>query len=218
MGGFRLGLGPRRVERDVDAELAFHIDMRVRRLVERGMEPAAARAEALRQFGDWNGVRAELVAMDTQREKTVRRANFFAELWQDTVYAGRALRHNLGFAFVVVLSLAVGIGANTAIFTLIDALLLRPLPVPAADELVVIGRCRPPQQRLRGLAPRRPLSPIRSTPSVSRNPAAAAAVLPRPAGPGARPHAGVGGERARGSARAAASSAATTSRCSACRR
>ena len=139
MARFRLGLGPRRAERDVDAELTFHVDMRARRLVERGMEPAAARAEALRKFGDWDSVRAELVAKDIQREKTVRRANFFAEMWQDTVYATRALRHNLGFAFVVVLSLAVGIGANTAIFTLIDALLLRPLPVRAADELVVIG-------------------------------------------------------------------------------
>ena len=139
MAGFRLNLGPRRVERDVDAELAFHLDMRVRRLLERGLDPAAARAEALRQFGDWDGVRGELVAMDTRREKTVRRAHFLAELRQDTAYAVRALRHNLGFALVVVLSLAVGIGANTAIFTLIDALLLRALPVPAADELVVIG-------------------------------------------------------------------------------
>ena len=139
MGLFRLDLGPRRVERDVDAELAFHLDMRARRLVERGLDPAAARAEALRQFGDWDGVRAELVAMDTQREKTVRRANYLTELRQDTAYAVRALRHNLGFALVVVLSLAVGIGANTSIFTLIDALLLRPLPVPEVGELVVIG-------------------------------------------------------------------------------
>ena len=136
---FRLDLGLRRVERDVDAELGFHLDMRARRLVERGLDPAEARAEALRQFGNWDGVRDELVAMDTQREKTVRLANYLAELRQDTSYAFRALRHNLGFALVVVLSLAVGIGANTAVFTLIDALLLRPLPVPQADELVVIG-------------------------------------------------------------------------------
>ncbi len=139
MARFRLHLGPRRAERDVDAELTFHLDMRVRRLVERGLDPTAARAEALRQFGDWDGVRSELVAIDTEREKVVRRANYLAELRQDTSYAIRALRHNLGFALVVVLSLAVGIGANTAIFTLIDALLLRPLPVPGADELVVIG-------------------------------------------------------------------------------
>jgi hypothetical protein len=75
MARFRLDLGPRRVERNVDAELNFHLDMRTRRLVERGMEPAAARSEALRQFGDLSGVRAELVALDTQQEKIVRRTN-----------------------------------------------------------------------------------------------------------------------------------------------
>jgi predicted permease len=136
---FRLDLGPHRVERDVDAELAFHLDMRVRRLVERGMDPAAARAQALQQFGDWDTVRSEMLDIDHQQEKAVKRANYFTELRQDTLYALRSLRHNLGFALVIVLSLAIGIGANTAIFTLIDALLLRPLPVPNADELVAIG-------------------------------------------------------------------------------
>jgi predicted permease len=136
---FRLELGPHRVERDVDAELAFHLDMRVRRLVERGMDPAAARAQALRQFGDWDLVRSEMLDIDYQQEKTVKRVNYLAELRHDTVYALRSLRNNVGFALVVVLSLALGIGANTAIFTLIDALLLRPLPVPNAHELVIIG-------------------------------------------------------------------------------
>ena len=136
---FRLEHGEHRVERDVDTELAFHLEMRVRRLVERGMSPDAARAQALRQFGDWDSVRAEMLDIDHQQEKTVKRANYLAELRQDVVYALRAVRTNLGFALVIVLSLAIGIGANTAIFTLIDALLLRPLPVPNADELVVIG-------------------------------------------------------------------------------
>jgi predicted permease len=139
MARFRLRHGPQRVERDVDAELRFHLDMRTERLVERGLDPASARATALHQFGDLDQVRAELLAIDTQQERTVKRANYLAELRQDTLYAVRALRHNLGFALVVVLSLAIGIGANTAIFTLIDALLLRPLPVPNADRLVVIG-------------------------------------------------------------------------------
>ena len=136
---FRHELGPRRVERDVDTELAFHLEMRVRRLVERGMTPAEARAQALRQFGDWDGVRSEMLDIDYQQEKVVRRANYLAELRQDTLYAFRSLRQNVGFALVIALSLAIGIGANTAIFTLIDALLLRPLPVPNASELVAIG-------------------------------------------------------------------------------
>jgi predicted permease len=136
---FRLDLGPRRVERDVDAELAFHLEMRVRRLVERGMDPATARAQALHQFGDWDTVRAEMLDIDYQQEKAVKRANYLTELRQDTLYALRSLRSNAGFALVIVLSLAVAIGANTAIFTLIDALLLRPLPVPNANELVAMG-------------------------------------------------------------------------------
>ena len=136
---FRLDIGPHRVERDVDTELAFHLDMRIKRLIERGMDPAAARAQALRQFGDWDLVRSEMLDIDYQQEKTVKRANYITELRQDTAYALRSLRGNLGFALVVVLSLAIGIGANTAIFTLIDALLLRPLPVPNAAELVIIG-------------------------------------------------------------------------------
>ena len=139
---FRLEHGTHRVERDVDTELAFHLDMRIRRLVERGMDPATARAEALRQFGDWDTVRAEMLDIDHQQEKTVKRANYLAELRQDVTYALRSLRNNVGFALVIILSLAIGIGANTAIFTLIDALLLRPLPVPNADQLVVIGDSR----------------------------------------------------------------------------
>src|SRR6185295_14919833 len=89
--------------------------------------------------GDWDTVRAEMLDIDYQQEKTVKRANYLSELRQDVTYAVRSLGHNIGFALVIVLSLAIGIGANTSIFTLIDALLLRPLPVPNADQLVVIG-------------------------------------------------------------------------------
>ncbi|HEX6053668.1 MAG TPA: permease prefix domain 1-containing protein, partial [Gemmatimonadaceae bacterium] len=70
----RIELGAHRVERDVDTELAFHLDMRTRRLVERGMDPAAARAQALRQFGDWNGVRSQMLDIDYQKERAVKRA------------------------------------------------------------------------------------------------------------------------------------------------
>ncbi len=138
----RIELGEHRVERDVDTELAFHLDMRTRRLIERGMDPAAARAQALRQFGDWNVVRSQMLDIDYQKERAVKRANYLAELRQDVGYALRALGGNLGFTLVIVLSLAIGIGANGAIFTLIDALVLRPLPVPNASELVAVGNTR----------------------------------------------------------------------------
>ena len=127
------------VDRDVDDELAFHLDMRVRRLIDAGWSPDAARAEALRQFGDLNTVRDSCVAMDQQRERTMRRVNLVTELVQDTVFALRTLRHNLGYAAVIVIALAVGIGANTAIFTLVDALLMTSLPVKNPGQLVAIG-------------------------------------------------------------------------------
>src|SRR5678816_2356769 len=98
---FRMEHGPARVERDVDAELAFHLDMRVRRLIERGLSPDAARAQALRQFGDWDTVRAEMLDIDHQQARDVKRANYLAELRQDATYAMRSLRNNLGFALVI---------------------------------------------------------------------------------------------------------------------
>ncbi len=128
-----------RVDREVDEEFAFHLDMRVRRLVESGWTPEAARVEALRQFGDVSTVRDSCVAIDRQRERAMRRANLISELVQDTAFALRTLRHNLGYAAVIVVALAIGIGANTAIFTLVDALLMTSLPVKNPHELVAVG-------------------------------------------------------------------------------
>jgi predicted permease len=123
----------------VDDELAFHLDMRTQRLIACGMSPDAARREALRQFGDVASVRQHCVTYDEERERTMRRRHYAEELTQDLVYAARTLRRNLGFSLVVVLTLALGIGANTAIFTLIDAVVLRTLPVPQAEQLVAVG-------------------------------------------------------------------------------
>src|SRR5689334_12776337 len=123
----------------VDDELAFHLDMRTQRLIACGMPPEAARREALRQFGDVDAVRRDCVTYDEERERTMRRRNYSEELLQDLTYAARTLRRNLGFSLVVVLTLALGIGANTAIFTLIDAVLLRRLDVRDPTELVAVG-------------------------------------------------------------------------------
>ena len=139
---FRLDTGRQRVERDVDEEIAFHLEMRTRKHAARGLDPRRAQEEALRQFGDIDSVRAECLDIDYRRERDVRRARYFDELRQDTRYALRALRQNPVFTIVVLLSLTLGIGANTAVFTLVDALLFRSLPVAEPEQLVAIGDTR----------------------------------------------------------------------------
>src|SRR5687767_1957462 len=136
---FSLGAGSSHLAREIDDELAFHIDMRTTRLIAAGMSPDAARQEAIRQFGDMKSVREDCLTMDHERDRAMRRANMLDELRQDFFYAARVLRRNFGFAATVIVTLALGIGANAAIFTLINAVLLRPLAVHAPEELVGIG-------------------------------------------------------------------------------
>lgn len=111
-------------------EMAFHIAERVDELVASGMDEAEARRLARRQFG-----RREDVRESVHRAQVI---GWMESLAADLKYAFRAFRTNPGFAAVAILSLALGIGANTAIFSLINAVLLRPLPVQQPDELVHI--------------------------------------------------------------------------------
>ncbi|MDB4874862.1 MAG: permease [Gemmatimonadetes bacterium] len=136
---FRLPFGRAGIAREVDDELAFHLEMRTQRLIAAGMTPDAAKLEALRQFGDVDTVRQDCVTMDNERERKMSRANTLGELQQDFVYALRTLRRNAGFTAIIVGALALGIGANTAIFSLIDAVVVRGLPVKDAGRLVAIG-------------------------------------------------------------------------------
>ena len=125
--------------REVDDELAFHLDMRTRQLIGQGVPPDEARREALRHFGDLERVRTSCVTYDQERLSAMQRANVIDEIRQDLSYAVRTIRRNAGFATVVALTIALGIGANTAIFSLVHAVMLRTLPVPAADSLVALG-------------------------------------------------------------------------------
>ncbi len=133
--GYRSG---RQILSEIDEEIAFHIELRTRELERSGMSRAAARQEALRQFGDLEETREVCYESDRQWERHVRRKEYIDELKQDVIHAVRLLRRNPGFAAVAILTLAVGIGANTAVFSAADHVLLRPLPYRNSDRVVTL--------------------------------------------------------------------------------
>lgn len=126
------------VDEDVDDELANHIEMLVRRLEREGLAPEAARAAAIRRFGDLTSVRAECRTLAHDVENQMKRQDFWNELRQDASYGARTLTRNPLYTTVAVLTLAIGLGASTAIFSVIHAVLLRALPYRTADRVVAI--------------------------------------------------------------------------------
>ena len=136
---FRIPFSRSRLVDDVDDEIAFHLQSRIDALVASGMSPAEARTVALRQFGDLGTVRDEILVMDRQRDSVRRRVNLFAELRQDVAFGLRTLRRNALLTTLVVGGLALGIGANAAIYSVVDAVLVRKLPIPNPDPLVIVG-------------------------------------------------------------------------------
>jgi putative ABC transport system permease protein len=132
-----------RIRRDVDAEIEFHLAMRVRELVAAGHSPESARAEALRRFGDLAGTRDICFESDYRVHRRKRRRELMAELVQDIRVSLRQLRRRPGFALVAIVTLAVGIGANAAIFSAADHVLLRSLANEASDRVVTLWESNP---------------------------------------------------------------------------
>lgn len=124
---------------EVDSELSFHIDMRARELEAAGLDPADARQEAERRLGDATAMKRELRRLAGQRDRSRRRAMRFDELRTDVRHALRQLARSPSFAAMAILTLALGIGSTTAIFSIVNAVLLRPLPFPESDRLVEVA-------------------------------------------------------------------------------
>ena len=124
---------------EVDDELDFHVEMRAKELERQGFTPDQARREAVRRFGDRRRIRATLHRIEEKRGRRMTLAFRLQELWQDVRYGVRGLLKRPGFTVMTVSSLGLGIAAATVVLSLIDAFLLRPLPVRHADRLVVVG-------------------------------------------------------------------------------
>jgi putative ABC transport system permease protein len=133
------------LDQEVDEELSLHIELRTRELVERGMDPRAARDLVLSRIGDLRQLKRTCIDLGRKRDREMRLTRFVDELWQDVTFALRQMRAAPGFTAVVALTLALGIGANSAIFALADAVLLRPLPYANGDRLVFIDEHGPQQ-------------------------------------------------------------------------
>jgi putative ABC transport system permease protein len=140
------------LDQEVDDEFAFHIEMRTRELVEKGVDPRIAREMVLARIGDASRLKRTCVGLGRKRDREMRFTQWFDERRQDVRFALRQLKSTPTFTVVAAITLALGIGANSAMFALADATLIRPLPFPDADRLVMVWE-RAPQ------SPRVPMAP-----------------------------------------------------------
>jgi putative ABC transport system permease protein len=131
------------VEREIEKELEFHIAMRVKDLVARGRSLEDAQRIAATELGDTTGVVDECKTIGRRRERQMNRSRIFDEMMQDIAFAFRLLRRRPMFATLAILTIALGIGAATSIFSVVDGVLLRALPFNDPSRLVAIWIAQP---------------------------------------------------------------------------
>jgi predicted permease len=120
---------------ELEEEIRLHLDLRIQRNLENGMTQADARTTAVRRFGDPTRVREAATDVWISR--------WLDDLWQDLKFGARWLKRSPGFTAIIVATLGVGIGVNTAMFSVINSVLLQPLPYPAPDRLIWIANSDP---------------------------------------------------------------------------
>ena len=137
------------VDADIDDEMRFHLETRIEELVERGLSPHAARAQALEEYGDVPAIRKQLREIDRRTHGRRESAERWDALVRDVRFAARTLRRSPALTAIAVACVALGVCVTTTIFSAVHGILIRPLPYERADELVAVY-AQNPAREIRG--------------------------------------------------------------------
>jgi putative ABC transport system permease protein len=125
-------------QREVEDEIKLHLTLRAEQLMARGANPNEAYDQAVRKFGPLDESRARLIEAARHREQQMQRTEYFADLRNDLTFALRTLRHDRGWTTVTILTLALGVGAATAVFSAVSSLLLHAVSYPGASRVMIV--------------------------------------------------------------------------------